>query len=166
MGQLFLLKPYQPPHRYDGQVRCFDNLSGDIYFLTALGSRFFHSMGEFENELRFFIESKDIRNILIVQNCSCCFVTNALNEKANSVLPVEDALKSLYAEQYSAIAGENAGVDRKIALTRLNIRQQLTMMSEKEYFAARIRQNSLTVNGLVYNDSSDVFQSVYLPTAL
>jgi len=160
-NKLFLICP---ECRIEHKIRVA--FSGDIYFLTALGSRFFHSSGAFEDELRFFVESKDIRHILFAQNCSCCFVKNALSEKANNVLPVEDNLKTLYMEQYGTIEAENDAVDRKIALTRLNIEQQLTLISEKEYFAARVRQNSLTVNGLVYNDSTDVFQSVYLPAAL
>ena len=143
-NKLFLICPFS-------QMETFlrNHYGGEIYFATAMGSLFKFDDKDYFNYFKHFIQRSNITEINLVVDTSCRFLNNVLTQEQDYNTNTEKELLSVFLKNYEDIVEHTAINKKQQFLAELIIKYQTDKLLNISFFESLIRQNLITLRGLI-----------------
>lgn len=154
-GTLFLICPECHIEQTINQ-----HFQGESYFLTSLGTVFNINEDNYIKSIIEFIEYQDIKNIVIVNDCSCRFINSVVGNEKGFETRAEEILRVLHLKGIIEILPEKHLHKRAQKLAELNIQHQVRSIKEISFFFNKIKNKEIEIKGMIYEREIDSFYEV------
>jgi carbonic anhydrase len=121
----------------------------DVFFLTYSASILQHNDYEYITELRQFILREKIKSITFVNDISCRFIKQVIQQKQKFGLASESTLEELYIEHYFSEFKDKSILDQTYNLAKLNVMKQVQDCLQSGIIGKAIEENAIKVKGLI-----------------
>lgn len=132
----------------------------DGYFLNALGAVFSFEEIDYSVALRDFLEIRSIGELYIVNDTSCPFINNILDEGEFYETKAEQVMQNLFVDNYFKIMGKDSLADRKIALATLNLERQAMEIVSNDLLQPVLRRLQIRVSGVLTTKEKGLLREV------
>ena len=156
-SKLFLICP---DCHLESRIRA--HFPGHLYFLTALGSVFDAFGYNYEDHIQGFLTSENIKQIIIVNDCSCRFIQSVVKNEKGYETEAEEVLQVLFSNCQIELLAEKQLNRRAFRLAELNIQQQAQTLKEHAFIGNRFETNKMELKGMIYDRSINVFTEISL----
>lgn len=121
----------------------------DGYFLNAPGAVFSFQEINYSEALRDFLELRAIRELYIVNDTSCPFISGILEGGKFHETKAEQVMQSLFVDNYFEIMGKDSLTDRKVALATLNLQRQAMDIISNNLLQPVLKRLQIRVSGVL-----------------
>lgn len=153
-NKLFLICPFS----------CIENFiqeeyGENVFFLTSNAAVFNFDETAYIESVKEFIESHNIKEVVVVNDLSCRFLHKVLQSSGEQTRnSAEKALSHLLKDNYAFLTQQPSFKEQLTQLATLNIQEQIHKMMELDVFGVLFMLNGIKVTGLI---SDKLDQKVY-----
>lgn len=133
-----------------------------VFFLTALGAVFNFREIKYVEALGNFLKREAIEEIFIVNDTSCPFIKNILEQEKGFDTKAEQIMLTILIDNYSTIMAGTSLADKKKRLAKLNVQRQALDILSNELLLSTITQSQIRLKGLITTKEKGQLEEVKL----
>ena len=143
-NKLFLVCPFS----------CMENViiqkyGDDVFFITGIAAGLQLNEEGYAAVIKDFISRENITEVFIVNDTSCRFINNVLNNENSFGTHSETVIQNLFDENfYSLLKGKTLN-EQQVILAELNIKRQAKEMMKPDLFLNQITKGKICIKGLI-----------------
>ena len=135
----------------DGHLEHFirEKYGDNVFFVTALGAVFNFNDIDYSKSLSDFIIRESITDIFIVNDTSCRFIKNVLENEKSFETFSEHTLSKLLISNYSIVTDNTSVTNKKKALAELNVKRQIEELMNDTLLLQQIIHDKISIQGII-----------------
>lgn len=144
------------------EKKVIDNYGENNFFLSTLGSLFDFEDFKYVERINWFLDSKSISKICIVNTTSCTLLNQCFFKEINCHNYVSDIFKLLYLHNQALFEKLLTVEEKVLKLAELNIKRQVFEFIKAPFICTKIRDGKLIPKGLIYTHEQNEFLEIEL----
>ena len=150
INKLFLVCPFSCMENFIRQ-----KYGDDIFFITGIAAGLQFNEEGYAAVIKDFISRENITEVFIVNDTSCRFINNVLNNENSFGTHSEAVIQNLFDENfYSLLKGKTLN-EQQVILAELNIKRQAKEMMKPDLFLNQITKGKICIKGLITTKSNN-----------
>lgn len=135
----------------DGHLEHFikEKYGDNVFFTTALGAVFNFNDVNYSKSLTDFMISECITDIFIVNDTSCRFINNTLENEKSFETFSEDILSKLLIRNHSIVTNNKSVINKRITFAELNVKRQIAEIVNDKLLLQQILRAKIVIKGIV-----------------
>ena len=154
-NKLFIICPFSQMELY--LQKKFGN---EIYFITAPASIIQWNQKEYINAIGDFIKRENIREIYLVNDTDCRFISNIINKKKLYGLYSEKIVETIYIEHLFSCFKNMSLSENKFKLAELNINCQIEELMKPGVLGVQILNNHIELKGIITTKNENSYKEI------
>ena len=143
-NKLFLVCPFSCMENFIRQ-----KYGDDVFFITGIAAGLQLNEEGYAAVIKDFISRENITEVFIVNDTSCRFINNVLNNENSFGTHSEAVIQNLFDENfYSLLKGKTLN-EQQVILAELNIKRQAKEMMKPDLFLNQITKGKICIKGLI-----------------
>lgn len=134
----------------------------DIFFMTLSGGVIQTDDVAFLEAIRDFIERKNISTIYFVNETSCSYISNVINNVKLAGLQAEKIIEHIFIDNYSSDFKGLSLSHQQVKLAELNVKHQAYQAMTFDVFGAQIDKNDIKIKSIVTTKSENKLKEINL----
>lgn len=154
-NKLFIICPFSQMELYLQK-----KYGNEIYFITAPASVIQWNQKEYIDAIGDFIIRENIREIYLVNDTDCRFISNIINKKKLYGLYAEKIVEAIYIEHLFSCFKNMSLSEKKLKLAELNINCQIEELMKPGVLGVQILNNHIELKGIITTKKENSYKEI------